>query len=196
MNKAFSILDIKEMTEDADFITVRGVASTPSTDRMGDIVRPMGAKFATPMPLLWQHRAAEPVGNVVFAAPTEKGIPFEARLPIIKEAGRLKERVDEAVQSLKYNLVRAVSIGFSVISHEVIKATGGWDIKEWEWLELSLVTIPANSEALVTAVKSMDTKPTDTTLPDASKGKKSGPVKLQRSGATDKKQTFVRIIKP
>ena len=191
MKKAFSILDVKEMTETEEFVTVRGIASTPTTDRMGDIVRPKGAKFATPMPLLWQHSSMAPVGNVIFAQPNEKGIPFEAKIPIIKEVGKLKERVDEAIQSLRYNLVRAVSIGFSVIKYETIKATGGWDIVEWEWLELSLVTIPANSEALISAVKSMDCVPD----PSAAKGKKDGPVTLIRRPCAKGKPTFVKIIK-
>jgi len=39
--------------------------------------------------------------------------------------------------------------------YEVMKG-GGWNIKQWEWLELSLVTIPANSEAVISAVKSAD----------------------------------------
>jgi len=152
-----------------------------------------------PMPLIWQHSSMAPVGNVVFASPTEKGIPYEAKIPIIKEAGRLKERVDEAIHSIKYNLVRAVSIGFKIIKYKVIKETGGYDITEWEWLELSLVTIPANHEAVITAVKSLDisTEPADIapTIP-AAKGKKDGPVKINRSGDPDKKPTYVKLTKP
>jgi HK97 family phage major capsid protein len=33
---------------------------------------------------------------------------------------------------------------------------GGIRFKEWEWMELSLVTIPANSEATITQIKSLD----------------------------------------
>lgn len=109
------------------------------------------------MPLLWQHNHAQPVGNVTFAKPTKKGIPFEAQLPVIKEAGTLKDRVDEAIQSLKYNLVSAVSIGFRALKDGVERMDdGGYRFKSWEWMELSLVTIPANSEAVITAIKSFD----------------------------------------
>jgi HK97 family phage prohead protease len=199
MNRAFALLDVKSFAQAGDVVTVEGIASTPTADRMDDIVEPMGARFKTPMPFMLHHDASLPVGNVTFARPTEKGIPFEAKIPIIKEAGRLKERIDEAIHSLKYNLVRAVSIGFSIIKHEVIKATGGYDITEWEWLELSLVTIPANHEAVITAVKSLDisTEPADIapTIP-AAKGKKDGPVKINRSGDPDKKPTYVKLTKP
>lgn len=157
MDRAYSVLETKSVEESAEFVTIRGIASTPTTDRMGDVVEPMGAKFKTPMPLLWQHQHEQPVGNVTFAQPTAKGIPFEATLPVIKEAGRLKDRVDEAIHSLKYQLVAAVSIGFRAVEGQVERLkTGGLRFKEWEWFELSLVTIPANSQAVITAIKSID----------------------------------------
>jgi HK97 family phage prohead protease len=126
---------------------------------MGDQVDPMGAKFKTPMPLLWQHDSHRPVGRVEFAKPTKAGLPFVAHLPKVAEAGILKDRIDEAVQSIKYRLVSAVSIGFRALEGgvETIKETGGSLFKSWEWLELSLVTIPANSEASITSIKSLDT---------------------------------------
>lgn len=157
MDRAYSVLETKSVSEEDGFVVIRGIASTPTTDRMGDIVEPMGAKFKTPMPLLWQHQHDQPVGQVTFAQPSAKGIPFEAKLPIVTESGRLKDRVDEAIHSLKYKLIAAVSIGFSAIEGKVERLTsGGLRFKEWDWLELSLVTIPANSQAVITAVKSID----------------------------------------
>ena len=157
MDRAYSVLDVKGMTDDADFVYVEGIASTPATDRQGDSVDPMGAKFTAPMPLLWQHNADKPVGNMTFAAPSAKGIPFKAQIPKVTEPGILKDRVDEAIQSLKYGLVKAVSIGFRIMEDGFeVMDNGGWNIKQCEWLELSLVTIPANSEAVISAVKSAD----------------------------------------
>ena len=157
MDRAYSVLETKAVEEGAEEVTIRGIASTPTTDRMGDIVEPMGARFKTPMPLLWQHNHDQPVGRMTFAQPTEKGIPFEAVLPVVKEPGRLKDRVDEAIHSLKYQLVAAVSIGFKAVEGQVERMkSGGLRFKQWDWLELSLVTIPANSQAVITAVKSID----------------------------------------
>lgn len=157
MERAYTILSTKAWDEDDEKVYVEGIASTPTTDRYGDIVDPMGANFKTPMPLLWQHDHRAPVGNMVFAKPNKKEIPFKAELPVIKEAGRLKDRVDEAIQSMKYGLVNAVSIGFQIMEdgYELLE-NGGLAIKQWEWLELSLVTIPANSDAVISAVKSAD----------------------------------------
>lgn len=155
--RAYTILGTKNFDEDQDRVFIEGIASTPTTDRQGDVVDPMGAKFKTPMPLLWQHNHDKPIGTVTFAEPTKKGIPFKAELPKIKEAGNLKDRVDEAIQSMKYGLVNAVSIGFRAIegAYEYMD-NGGILFKEWEWYELSAVTIPANSEAVISAIKSVD----------------------------------------
>jgi hypothetical protein len=62
LNRAYAVLDIKSFDEDQRII--EGVASTPTVDRVGDIVKPRGAKFSLPMPMLWQHRSGEPIGHV------------------------------------------------------------------------------------------------------------------------------------
>lgn len=157
LQRAYSTLQVdKAMSEDDEFVTVKGIATTPSPDSYRDIVEPMGAKFKTPMPLLLQHNHHMPVGHVTFAKPTKAGIPFEAKIPKVQEEGTIKDRVDEAIHSLKYDLIKAVSIGFRPLEYSMMD-NGGYHFTEWEWLELSLVTIPANSDAVITAVKSMDT---------------------------------------
>jgi HK97 family phage major capsid protein/HK97 family phage prohead protease len=153
LNRAYSTLSIKSFTDEERLI--EGIASTPKLDRQGDIVDSMGAKFSIPMPLLWQHRSDSPVGHVEFARPTKEGIPFRARIAKIAEPGELKNLVDKAWQAVKARLVGAVSIGFTIDTFEIMKE-GGWHIKEWEWLELSLVTIPANADATIHAIRSID----------------------------------------
>lgn len=153
MNRAYSLLDIRAMDDETRLI--EGIASTPSPDRYGDVVEPLGAQFTLPMALLWQHNAEKPVGTVEFAKPTKSGIPFKARLAKVDEPGNLKDRIDEAWQSIKAGLVRAVSIGFRSLEHSYMEG-GGVHFQKWEWLELSLVTIPANSDAVITAVKNLD----------------------------------------
>lgn len=155
-NKAYSLITEKKFSEDDDFFYVEGIASTPKPDRVGDVMKPMGAKFQTPMPLLFQHQHSEVLGNVIEAKPNAKGIPFKARLPKVKEPGRLKDRVDEAIQSVKYGLITAFSIGFRPIDGKYkVLGTGGIEFDEWDWFELSLVTIPMNPDAVLTAAKSM-----------------------------------------
>lgn len=155
MQRACSVFTVKSYDEDERTIT--GIATTPSTDRMGDVVEPRGAKFALPIPLLWQHDHSAPVGMVESAEVTDAGIKVRARVVKIKEAGKLKDRADEAWQSVKAGLVRGFSIGFRPLDRESIKG-GGLRFKSWDWLELSLVTVPANADASIQMVKAIDTK--------------------------------------
>lgn len=156
MNRAYSILQAKAV-QDGDERVIRGIATTPTPDRVGDIVEPLGVKFNNPMPLLHQHDHRLPVGTVTFDKPTAKGITFEARLPILDEPSPLKERVDTAWAEVKAGLVRAVSIGFRALDggYEVMKS-GGLRFTKTEVMELSLVTIPAQADAVIQTVKSID----------------------------------------
>ncbi len=153
MNRAYSLLEIKSVKDDERVI--EGIASTPSPDRVGDIVEPMGAKFSLPMPLLLDHNHEQNVGQVTFAKPTKAGIPFRAKIESDDEPGEVKTLLDKAWKLVKKGLRSAVSIGFTIDDYEVMK-DGGWRIKQWSWLELSLVTIPANAEATIDRIKSID----------------------------------------
>src|SRR5688572_8413714 len=142
LNRAYSVLEVKEIDEEKRVI--RGIATTPSPDRVGDIVDPMGVTVAPDIPLFLYHDSNQTVGRAKFGKATKTGIPYEASIPIVKEAGRLKERVDEAWQMLKYKLITGVSIGFRVVgnAYELLK-DGGIKYLQTEVLELSLVPIPA-----------------------------------------------------
>lgn len=156
MDRAYSVLEIKAVDEDARVLT--GIATTPSTDRMDDIVEPKGAQFTLPIPFLWQHNQAEPIGHVIAASVTAKGIEVSVQLASIDEPGKLKDRLDEAWQSIKAGLVRGLSIGFSAIESANIDGTWGRRFMKWDWLELSAVTIPANADASIQTIKSIDSK--------------------------------------
>jgi HK97 family phage major capsid protein/HK97 family phage prohead protease len=155
MDRAYATLTVKAVREDERIIT--GIATTPTPDRVGDIVEPLGVKFKNPLPLLHQHNSAEPVGFVRFGKPSEEGIPFEARLPKVDEPPSLKDRIDTAWQEVKLGLVPAVSIGFRALEKSRLES-GGTRFIETEVLELSLVTIPANQDATIQTIKSTDAK--------------------------------------
>ncbi|WKL57248.1 phage major capsid protein [Asticcacaulis sp. ZE23SCel15] len=155
MDRAYSLLEVKAVDDDARVIT--GIATTPTPDRMGDIVDPLGASFAPELPLLWQHHHDQPVGHVRFGKPTTKGIPFTATISQVADEGVLKARLDEAWQSVKARLVRAVSIGFRALEYAFMD-DGGTRFIKTEIMELSLVTIPANAEATIQSIKAFDAK--------------------------------------
>jgi HK97 family phage major capsid protein/HK97 family phage prohead protease len=155
VRRALTLWAIKSV--DADKRVIEGIATTPTPDRVGDIVEPLGVKFKNPLPLLLFHDSQLPVGEVKFGKATPKGIPFTASIPDVTEPGRLKERVDEAWQSVKYGLIKGVSIGFRVLTDGMeVMRSGGMRFTATEVMELSLVPIPANSEAMIHGFKSIE----------------------------------------
>ena len=188
--KAYSTLVIKAVDDDKREIT--GIASTPGTDRDGDIVEPAGAEFILPVPLLWQHRSAEPIGNVIKAKVTKAGIEITARLvaPTEDMPSQMIARLQEAWASIKTGLVRGLSIGFSPKEYSFMD-NGGVHFTRWGWNELSAVTIPANAEASITAIKSFDMEQR------AALGQKTVPVvRVTKAGASASDKKPLKVPKP
>lgn len=184
--KAFGAFEIKEVNEEKR--TFKGIASTPSLDRANDVMVSKGAQFTLPMPLLFHHDPTQPIGLVTAASVTDKGIEVEFTIPAIAEEGALKARIDEAYQSLLYGLVKGMSVGF-IPEWENVEYTpdGGIQFNEWEWYELSLVTIPCNRDAETDFSKAyeeykaaLSKQPQKTVPDDDTSGKKHIVVKLDR----------------
>jgi HK97 family phage prohead protease len=154
--RGYSLLSTKAVEEGGRRI-LRGMATTPSVDRMGDIVDPMGVSFAKELPFLWQHRHDQPIGWVKFGKPTKDGIPFEAEVASTDEEGELKSFLDKCWLQLKLGLVRAVSIGFRALKWAWIGEYEGIEYQEVEVYELSAVTIPANADAVIAQVSGAKT---------------------------------------
>lgn len=151
--RAYSLITEKALDDGRRIF--KGIATTPTPDRVQDVINPMGAKFKNPLALLHQHDHRKPIGTVRFSKPTEKGIEFEAEIPVIEEPGELRERVETAWGEIKAGLVRAVSIGFRPLKY-AFKDDGGIEFQEVEIYELSTVSIPANPDAVISEIKSID----------------------------------------
>lgn len=125
------------------------VASTEAEDRMGDVIRLAGWKLddykKNPV-VLFGHNHDMPIGrahNVKVAdnalraeiefAPEEVD-PFAAKIGRMVDAGFL----------------RAVSVGFRPLDMKPLKS-GGLEFTKSELLEISVVSVPANQEALAFA---------------------------------------------
>lgn len=154
LRRAVSLLTLKALDEDQRLI--EGIASTPETDRSGDILEPKGAEFRLPMPLLWQHRQEQPIGEVIEAVVTKAGIRIKARIANVTEAGSLKTRLDEVWHTIKAGLVKGLSVGFKPLEAARIEGSFGVHFHKWLWLELSTVTVPDNGSATITRLKQLD----------------------------------------
>jgi HK97 family phage major capsid protein/HK97 family phage prohead protease len=151
LTRAYATLEIKGVNLETR--EIEGIATTCTADRAGDCVEPSGAQFTLPMPLLWQHDPHRPVGEVYEARVEPTGIRIKARFAKVDDPGTLRDRLDEAWQSVRAKLVRGLSIGFQPLEREPLKS-GGMRITRWLWAELSAVTIPMNVQATITTIKS------------------------------------------
>lgn len=150
MNRAHSLLTIKSFDDEQRII--EGIASTPTPDRTQDVVVPTGVTMSLPLPFLYQHNANQPIGHVIAAKVTEAGIAITAQI-----AKGVAPFIDEAWSLIKAGLVQGLSIGFRPTKDpKPIKGTYGVRFDDWELMEVSAVTIPANAEASIQLIKSLD----------------------------------------
>lgn len=184
--KSFDNFEVKELIEEKR--TFRGIATTPTQDRVKDILVSTGAKFQLPMPLLMHHDSRLPVGQVTSAKVTQQGVEVEIHFPEIPEEGNLKARVEEAYQSVKYNLIRGLSVGFipNWDDAEMIKG-GGVQFNEYEIYELSLTPTPCNSDAGISYEKAFEEH-------KAALGKK--PQDVPGGASSEQKHVVVKLNSP
>ena len=105
MDRAYSLLTVKAVDDDTRMIT--GMATTPTPDRMQDVVEPRGAQFKLPIPFLWQHDSGHPIGHVTHAKVSAAGIEIVAKI-----AKGVTAEIDRAWALIKGGLVSGLSIGF------------------------------------------------------------------------------------
>lgn len=130
--------------------TIIGIASTPTPDRDGDVVDPMGVdteNFQKNPVLLWGHDAHSlPIGKVTNITKSLQGIEFEAEFAV--KQNPLAKQVWELMRD---GFLNSFSIGFMPKERE------NEVIKQSELFEISVVNIPANPEALMSrAYKSFE----------------------------------------
>src|SRR5690606_14937962 len=75
-----TFLRLKRMQTPSAGRWLSGIATTPSVDRVGDVVVPTGAEYALPLPVLWQHKHDAPIGRVEHASVTREGIHVKIKL--------------------------------------------------------------------------------------------------------------------
>jgi HK97 family phage prohead protease len=117
-----------------------GVATTAVKDRLNEIVNPKGCinlqdYLANPV-LLWQHDPNRPIGKVINVEVSDDAIKVQFVFASTQFAQEIKQLVDEGI-------VRGLSIGF------IPRRVEGNIYVDWEWIETSVVTLPANPRALI-----------------------------------------------
>ena len=108
------------------------------------------AKAGTLPAMLWQHRPAEPIGVYTAMREDAKGLWVEGKFVLESAKGQ------EAHALLKAGAINGLSIGFVPKKSEFDEDEGIRTLTEIDLWEVSLVTFPANGDALVAGVKAED----------------------------------------
>jgi len=132
--------------------------STNAVDRSGDIVEPNGGKFVNfkknPVVLMAHDYSGLPIGKASDLKKTENGITAKVTFP---EEGTYP-LADTVYNMYKQKFMRAWSIGFIPTKSEEIKDEEGkknitgYRFLNWELLEFSACSVPANPEALTNMI--------------------------------------------
>ena len=112
--------------------------------------------------MLWQHDVAQPIGVWTDVRSDEKGLFVKGRLLAGVRQGA------EALELLRNGALDSMSIGYRTVKAVEEGAGRVRRLLEVELHEISLVTFPMLTSAMVTAVKSIETiRDFETTLRDA-----------------------------
>ena len=153
MNKIFHIGSTFKAYEDGDDLHITGMASTNSTDRVGDIIESEAwtkgglQNYLNNPVILFNHDYNQPIGRAISLGTNDNGLQLKAK--IAKSAGHVGELIKEGV-------LGAFSVGFRVKDAEYMTETDGYKIKDAELLEVSVVTVPANQAATFSLAKSFE----------------------------------------
>jgi hypothetical protein len=144
-------LEIVELKAGTDGWQFSAYASTfGNTDHVGDVI--LAGAFDRTLttrehrPLLWQHDMREPIG-------IEKSLKSDSHGLLGTWELIDTQRGSDAYKLLKRGAVRSMSIGYIPEVVEFRENSDARHIKQIELLENSLVSIPANDQALVQSVK-------------------------------------------
>lgn len=99
--------------------------------------------------VLWQHDARQPIGLPVEMREDSRGLWVKSRISRTAKG-------DEALELMRDGVINRLSVGFSIPGGKSsIDGQGIRHIYEGKLFEYSLVTWPANDQAIITGVKTL-----------------------------------------
>ena len=109
-------------------------------------IKALGPDGADRIKLLAQHKLDRPIGKMVVLKEDSNGLYMEAKFGTHRDG-------DDYYKMAKEGIINEFSVGFQAVQKEA-NDNGGNNISEIKLWEVSMVTIAANDEAVVTDVKS------------------------------------------
>ena len=151
-------IDFKVKSADLEEGIISGYASVfGNVDSYGDIVvegafsgfLKRAAESGKVIPVFYGHNMEDPkanIGGTIELREDSRGLFFKARLDL---SGDTYGRV--VYEQLKDGRLDSLSFGYSVLDAKMTDA--GYELRELELYEISVVPVPANREAMITEVK-------------------------------------------
>lgn len=147
-NKAAGKKDGDTLTPVAEF---DAIYTSAKQDRDNDVLHPEGGEVDPKMPVLWQHDPTAPIGvhREVLAQDKTKilGRSALADIPLGRDAAYLAEfgalRISHGFRPREFSPITEKSGG-----HEIVT---GFDVTKYEMMEISLVSVPSNTDAVIQA---------------------------------------------
>ena len=149
-----SKFQVKESNDDSR--TVKGYASVFSNlDSDNDVImkgsfkktlKEWGPEGKDRVKLVAQHDIGRPVARITELKEDANGLYMEAKFGTHRDG-------EDYYRMAKEGIINEFSVGFVAVDKED-NEKGGYDIKEIKLYEVSMVTVAANEEAVITDVKS------------------------------------------
>ncbi|MBF8246868.1 MAG: HK97 family phage prohead protease [Rickettsia sp.] len=116
-------------------------------DKQKEIVRENAFIFneVSQIKLLWQHDYSKPIGFIENLSQDHIGLFINARIILDTQIGK------ETIALVSKNVVNGLSVGFEIIDQK-FDNLGQKNILKANLLEISIVTFPANAEAIITSI--------------------------------------------
>lgn len=134
-------------------MTFRHTLTSPRKDRDGDVLRTQGAVVDKNMLLLWQHVHTLPIGKYLMTLEHN-----QKHLKVFSCIVDMNELCHDAAVMIDNKMGR-FSHGFRALDYSELKESlgattspGGFDVKAFEVMEESLVSVPSNVDATVDEV--------------------------------------------
>lgn len=132
-------------------LVFRNIVTTSAEDRDRDILEPMGAIVDKSMPLLWQHLQPQPIGKLLGVISQNSNI-----LKVASCICDVNELASDSIKMVEAGILR-ISHGFKPKTFEPLpmksgdQVPAGFHVLKYEVVEESLVSVPANSGAIIDA---------------------------------------------
>jgi HK97 family phage prohead protease len=149
----------------ADKRQVQVICSTGSVDRMGEVVDQNGidlSAYRSNPVILWNHNPNVPIARAIDIGVVNGKLQATCQFP----PSGISQKADEVLGLVQAGVINGVSVGFRPIQTEPMSKAvprGPQRYIRSSLQEFSIVTVPANAEALVTARSAaLATQSTDT----------------------------------